>query len=167
MLIYQRSFKIKENCCLPFNKPTIWCKSCKICLTWCIIVHVLFLFYSSCVEESKLTPNYCNSTLWKPSNQTETRKPLPGYSKCLFPGQSNQTNYPYVHQWIQNTGFNDSATYNCLVRTDENPFATTNLEKKWMGNQTCDKGDAKHRRCLGQQSNKCIDAECKFFSWFT
>ena len=127
--------------------------------------HVLYLFFSSfCVDETKLTPNYCNSTLWKQNNQTETRTPLPGYSKCLFPGQSNQTNYPYVHQWIQNTSFNDNATYNCLVRTDENPYATTNLEKKWMGNQTCDKGDAKHRRCLGQQSNKCIDAECKFFS---
>jgi hypothetical protein len=116
------------------------------------------------VDETKLTPaNYCNSTLWKPSNQSETWKPLSGYSKCLLPGQSNHTNNPYG-QWIQNKGFNDSATYNCLVRTDENPFATTNLEKKWMGNQTCDKGDAKHRRCLGQQSKKCVQAECKFLT---
>ena len=129
-------------------------------------VHVLYLFFSSfCVDETKLTPNYCNSTLWKPTNQTETRKPLPGYSKCLFPGQSNHTNNPYG-QWIQNTtqntGFNDSATYNCLVRTDENPYATTNATKKWMGNQTCDEGDADHRRCLGQQSKTCVRGSSKF-----
>ena len=129
----------------------------------------LSFFCSSCVEESKLTPNYCNSTLWKPSNQTETWKPLPGYSKCPFPGQSNQTNYPYVHQWIQNTtqntAFNDSATYNCLVRTDENPYATTNATKKWMGNQTCeekDTADTKYRRCLGQQSETCVNGTRKF-----
>ena len=129
-------------------------------------VHVLYFFYSSCVEESKLTPNYCNSTLWKQNNQTETRTPLPGYSKCLFPGQSNQTNYPYVHQWIQNTSFNDSMTYHCLVRTDENPYATTNATKNWRGNEKCKEKDTagtKYRRCLGQQSKKCIATFSKFF----
>ena len=122
-------------------------------------------FYSSCVDETKLTPNYCNSTLWKQNNQTETRTPLPGYSKCLFPGQSNQTNYPYVHQWIQNTSFNDSMTYHCLVRTDENPYATTNATKKWSGNEKCeekDTADTKYRRCLGQQSETCVKGTRKF-----
>ena len=107
------------------------------------------------------------------SNQTKTWTPLPGYSKCLLPRQSNHTNNPYG-QWIQNTtqntGFNDSATYNCLVRTDENPYATTNSKKKWNGNEKCeekDTADTKFRRCLGQQSNKCIDGYCKFFSKLT
>ena len=101
------------------------------------------------------------------SNQTETWTPLLENSKCLLPGQSNHTNNPYVHQWIQNEAFNDSATYHCVVRSDEDPFAKTNLKKKWMGNETCEEGDAKHRRCLGQQSKKCVNAYCKFLLQFT
>ena len=145
-------------------------KLLKMSKTWSLMFILCIFFYSSCVEESKLTPNYCNSTLWKPSNQTETWKPLPGYSKCPFPGQSNQTNYPYVHQWIQNTSFNDSTTYNCVVRSDENPYATTNVKKNWRGNEKCEEKDTatnKYRRCLGQQSNKCVNAPSKFFLQFT
>ena len=129
-------------------------------------VHVLYFFYSSCVEESKLTPNYCNSTLWKQNNQTETRTPLPGYSKCLFPGQSNQTNYPYVHQWIQNTSFNDSMTYHCLVRTDENPYATTNATKKWSGNEKCeekDTADTNYRHCWFNNPTSALTLHVCFF----
>jgi len=121
----------------------------------------------TCVNETKICQGlpplcsnhndikYCNATLWNQPSAAKW-KPLWYHSKCNLLGESNKTEHG---QWIKTTAFNDS-TVDCLNRADVNPYVKIGT-KPWQGNNNCTKKD--YRRCIGQRSDQCIWAGCKFY----
>ena len=139
------------------------------------IIHFDIFIYSTCVEETALCKgtSFCankEDLKWCQSQPAVDWVPLDNsdYFNCNVLGNNNEKSLQ--GQQIKKVTKGDGRLFNCLNRQDEDPFKKTET-KKWQGNQPCDVlsirgpfiGHGNGRRCLGQRSEKCIDAECKFF----
>ena len=131
------------------------------------IIHFYIFIYSTCVEETKYPlcsgTSFCankGDLKWCKSQPAADRVPLYATDDIKCNALSNNNEKSLKGQQIKKVTKGDGRLFNCLNRQDEDPFKKTET-KKWQGNQPCDK---KHkRRCLGQRSEKCINAFCKFF----
>ena len=120
--------------------------------------------YSTCVEEAATIcrgTSFCankQDLKWCKSQKDANQVPLDDFAYCNVLGKNNEKS---LHgQQIKPVTKGDGRLFNCLNRQDEDPFKKTET-KKWQGNQPCD--DKRKRRCLGQRSEECINANCKFF----
>ena len=62
-------------------------------------------------------------------------------------------------QWINPDGYMDGNIFQCINRTDENPFSkqkNATDDDRWLDlvNSTCDYKT--HRRCLGDNPTQCV-----------
>ena len=135
------------------------------------IIHFYIFIYSTCVEETKYPlcsgTSFCankGDLKWCKSQPADDWVPLDDtddFEYCNVLGKNNEKSFH--GQQIKKHNKGDGRLFNCLNRQDENPFKKTET-KKWQGNQPCDDNGKEKRRCLGQRSEKCIDAYYKFFS---
>ena len=131
------------------------------------IIYFEIFIYSTCVEETKYPlcsgTSFCankQDLKWCKSQKEADLVPLVDFTYCNVLGKSNENSLQA--QQIKKVTKGDGRLFNCLNRQDEDPFKKTET-KKWQGNQPCDDNGEEKRRCLGQRSEKCIDAFCKFF----
>ena len=136
------------------------------------IIHFYIFIYSTCVEETKYPlcsgTSFCankGDLKWCKSQLAADRVPLSDYVDkadiyCNALGNNNEKSLQ--GQQIKKVTKGDGRLFNCLNRQDEDPFKKTET-KKWQGNQPCDDNGKEKRRCLGQRSDQCISAYCKFF----
>ena len=120
--------------------------------------------YSTCVEETALCrgTSFCankQDLRWCMSQKDANQVPLNDFAYCNVLAKSNEISLQ--GQQIKKVTKGDGRLFNCLNRRDENPFKKTET-KKWQGNQKCDDNGKRKRRCLGQRSDQCIEASCKF-----
>ena len=128
------------------------------------IIHFDIFIYSTCVEETKYPlcsgTSFCankGDLKWCKSQKDAKQVPLDDFAYCNVLGKNNEKTLQ--GQQIQPVTKGDGRLFNCLNRQDEDPFKKTET-KKWQGNQPCD--DKNKRRCLGQRSEQCVLAPCKF-----
>ena len=130
------------------------------------VIHFYTFIYSTCVEETALCrgTSFCanNEDLkWCKSQPAADRVPLYATDDIKCNALSNNNEKSLQGQQIKKVTKGDGRLFNCLNRQDEDPFKKTET-KKWQGNQPCDDNGKEKRRCLGQRSEQCIRASCKF-----
>ena len=129
------------------------------------IIYFEIFIYSTCVEETALCrgTSFCankQDLKWCESQKDANQVPLDDFAYCNVLGKNDVK--ILQGQQIKKVTKRDGHLFNCLKRQDEDPFKKTET-KKWQGNQPCNDNGKEKRRCLGQRSEKCIDAICKFF----